>query len=149
MRVVDTNVLLYAVNASDAHHRSSVTWLDSALDGDDNVGFVWNALLGFARIATNTRLFPRALAVEEAMAQVHDWISAPSAHVLNPGERHPMILESVLTKSGSTGNLVNDAHLAALAIEHRASVVTFDRDFDRFEDVRFFSPDDLLRRKRS
>lgn len=147
MRVVDANVLLYAVNTASPQHQASVRWLDSALDGADNVGFSWNALLAFLRISTSERVFPSPLSSEEAMAQVNEWISAPSAHILNPGERHPMILESVLTGVSAAGNLVNDAHLAALALEHRASVVTFDRDFDRFEGVRAFSPEDLLRRK--
>ena len=148
MRIVDANVLLYAVNTASIQHKSSLLWLDAALDGEDNVGFAWNALLAFVRISTNARLSPSALTGDEAMAQVHEWLAAPSAHLLNPGERHPMILESVLERSGTTGNLVNDAHLAALAIEHRASVVTFDRDFERFEGVRAFSPDDLLRSSR-
>lgn len=145
MRVVDANVLLYAVNSDVPQHETSVRWLDAALDGEDNVGFAWNALLAFVRISTNPRLSPFPLSNDEAMAQVHEWLAAPSAHVLNPGERHPMILETVLKQSAGAGNLVNDAHLAALAIEHRASVVTFDRDFDRFEGVRAYSPDDLLR----
>jgi toxin-antitoxin system PIN domain toxin len=146
MRVVHANVLLYAVNTDAVHHAVSLEWLDSALDGEDNIGFAWNALLAFVRISTNPRIMPMALAADEAMAQVHEWLAAPSAHLLNPGERHPMILESVLKQSGTAANLVNDAHLAALAIEHRASVVTFDRDFDRFDGVRAFSPDELLRR---
>lgn len=145
MRVVDANVLLYAVNTGSVHHDVSLRWLDSALDGDDNVGFAWNALLAFVRISTNPRIVPTPLTSEQAVVQVQDWISAPSAHTLNPGERHPMILESVLMQTPGGGNLVNDAHLAALAIEHRASVITFDRDFQRFEGVRSYSPDDLLR----
>ncbi|MBS1906351.1 MAG: type II toxin-antitoxin system VapC family toxin [Actinobacteria bacterium] len=145
MRVVDANVLLNAVNERSAHHGVSLRWLDAALDGEDNVGFGWNALLAFVRIVTDPRLFAAPLDAEEAMTQVNEWLAAPSAHVLNPGERHPMILEGLLKASGAAGNLVNDAHLAALAIEHRASVVTFDRDFERFEGVRSFSPDDLLR----
>lgn len=148
MRIVDANVLLYAVNTASVHHDVSLRWLDTALDGEDNVGFTWSALLAFIRISTNPRLSPSPLAVDEAMAQIHDWISAPSAHVLNPGERHPMILQSVLESSEASGDMVNDAHLAALAIEHRASVVTFDRDFERFADVRAYSPDDLLRNRK-
>lgn len=78
------------------------------------------------------------------MAQVQDWIAAPSAHVLHPGERHPGILEGLLSAEGTAGNLVNDAHLAALAIENRAAVVTFDGDFSRFAGVRSYRPDELL-----
>lgn len=144
MRVVDANVLLYAVNEAAPQHAASARWLDEALDGDDNVGLSWSALLAFVRIVTNPRIMPRPLTAEEAMAQVHDWISAPSAHVLHPGERHAMILEKLLVAAGTAANLVNDAHLAALAIEHRAGVVTFDADFARFDGVRMKRPDELL-----
>ena len=144
MRVVDANVLLYAVNPAVAHHSASLTWLDRALDGDDNVGFTWSALLAYVRISTNPRIVPRAFAPAEAMAQVHDWLAAPSAHVLNPGQRYPGILDRLLTTRGAAGNLVNDAHLAALALEHRATMVTYDHDFSLFEGVRTYRPDDLL-----
>lgn len=144
MRLVDANVLLYAVNEAAPQHAASARWLDEALDGGDNVGFSWSALLAFVRIATNPRIMPRPLSAEDAMAQVHDWIAAPSAHILHPGERHAMILESLLVAAGTAANLVNDAHLAALAIEHRAGVVTFDTDFARFDGVRMKRPDELL-----
>jgi len=143
MRVVDTNVLVYAVDARSMQHRASLAWLDSALDGADDVGFSWNALLGFVRLTTNPRVFPSPLTAAEAMAQVHEWLAAPSAHVLSPGPRHPEILERLLAARGTAANLVNDAHLAALAVENRASVVTYDSDLARFEGVRAISPDDL------
>lgn len=146
MRLVDANVLLYAVNEAAPQHAASARWLDEALDGGDNVGFSWSALLAFVRIATNPRIMPRPLSGEDAMAQVHDWIAAPSAHILHPGERHAMILESLLVAAGTAANLVNDAHLAALAIEYRAGVVTFDTDFARFDGVRVKRPDELLSR---
>lgn len=145
MRVVDTNVLVYAVDSRSPQHRPSVDWLDAALDGAEDVGFSWNALLGFVRLTTNPRIFPSPLAPADAMAQVHDWLAAPSAHVLTPGERHPEILERLLVARGTAANLVNDAHLAALAIENRASVVTYDSDLARFEGVRAANPADLLK----
>ncbi|MFB8385618.1 type II toxin-antitoxin system VapC family toxin [Microbacterium sp. NPDC055910] len=146
MRVVDTNVLVYAVDTRSAQHRASVAWLDAALDGADDVGFSWNALLGFVRLTTNPRVFPSPLTASEAMAQVHDWLAAPSAHVLHPGARHAEILERLLVARGTAANLVDDAHLAALAIENRASVVTYDTDLTRFDGVRAISPDDLTLR---
>jgi len=144
MKVVDANVLLYAVNSAAPQHEESLRWLDGALDGEDTVGFGWNALLAFVRISTNPRIMPSAFAPAVAMAQVHDWISAPSAHVLSPGERHPEILERLLAERGSAANLVSDAHLAALAIEHRGSIVSYDSDFARFSGVRWATPTSLL-----
>lgn len=145
MRLVDANVLLYAVNASSVQHETARSWLDGALAGGDTVGFAWNALLAFARLTTNQRIFANPLTADEAMDQVNAWLSAPSAHVLQPGERHPGILRDLLSETGTAGNLVNDAHLAALAIEHRAEVVTYDADFRRFAGVRSRSPADLQR----
>ena len=144
MRVVDANVLLYAVNEASPQHEASARWLDEALDGGDNVGLSWSALLAFVRVATNPRIMPHPLSAEDAMSQVQDWIAAPSAHVLHPGERHAPILEALLAAAGTAANLVNDAHLAALAIEHRAGVVTFNTDFARFDGVRAKRPDELL-----
>lgn len=145
MRVVDTNVLVYAVDARSPQHAASLAWLDAALDGADDVGFSWNALLGFVRLTTNPRVFPSPLTATEAMSQVHDWLAAPSAHLLNPGVRHPEILERLLVARGTAANLVNDAHLAALAIENRAGVVTYDTDLARFDGVRAKSPEELVR----
>ncbi|MFT4259615.1 type II toxin-antitoxin system VapC family toxin [Microbacterium sp.] len=145
MRIVDANVLLYAVNSASPGHEASLRWLDEALDGNDDVGFSWSVLLAFVRISTNPRIMPHALTPESAMAQVHEWIAAPSAHVLNPGARHPEILERLLLAQGAAANLVNDAHLAALAVEHRATIVSFDSDFARFAGVRCATPESLVR----
>ena len=145
MRVVDANVLLYAVNESARHHAASREWLDRALLGEDTVGFSWIAMLAFARISTRADIFATPLTGAEAFGQLDDWITAPGGRVLNPGERHLGILPSLLDDRGTAGNLVNDAHLAALALEHRATVVSYDSDFARFGGVRAHTPDQLLR----
>lgn len=140
MNLVDTNVLLDATNESAAHHLAARAWLDRALSGAAPVGFAWLALIGFVRLATNRRLFAQPLTSAEALAQVDDWLAARSAHVLHPGPRHLDLLGRMLEAAGAAGNLTNDAHLAALAIEHKATVVTFDSDFDRFPGVRTHRP---------
>ena len=144
MRLVDANVLLYAVNANAEHHQPTRTWLDRALAGGDVVGLTWIVLLAFVRITTKVGLFPHPLAASEASGQVREWVSAPGARVLHPGSEHFRILEHLLGQVGAGGNLVNDAHLAAIAVEHRAEVVSYDADFGRFDDVRWRRPDDLL-----
>lgn len=144
MKVVDANVLLYAVNSASAHHAASRRWLDSALSGADTVGFAWVPLLAFVRLTTKTGLFPQPLAPGAAMRQVADWLGAPGAVPIGPTPRHADILTGLLEHSGVGGNLVNDGHLAALAIEHRGSVVTYDIDFGRFEGLRWQTPDALL-----
>lgn len=143
MKVVDANVLLYAVNADTGHHEASHRWLDSALNGADTVGFTWLALTAFVRISTKVGLFPNPLSPDQAMAQVQAWLDAPGARVLEPTSAHALTLARLLTQVGTGGNLVNDAHLAAIALEHRATVVTYDTDFTRFEGLRSHCPDDL------
>lgn len=143
MRVVDANVLLYAVNSDAQHHEPSRTWLDRALGGADSVGLSWVALLAFVRIVTKAGLFPHPLTAAEAMAQVGEWLDQPGAQVLHPGGAHAAILSRLLREAGG-GNLVNDAHLAALALENRAEIVSYDTDFVRFDEVVWRRPEELV-----
>ena len=144
MKIVDANVLLYAVNSAADHHEASRRWLDGALSGTDIVGFAWVPLLAFIRLTTKQGLFPSPLKPAEAMAQIKDWCAAPSAVLVNPTARHADVLSGLVAQVGAGGNLVNDAHLAALAIEHRASIVSYDADFGRFDGLRWATPESLL-----
>ncbi|MFZ0160180.1 MAG: type II toxin-antitoxin system VapC family toxin [Kineosporiaceae bacterium] len=135
MKIVDPNVLIYAVNQESEEHEAARHWLDSALTGGARVGFAWVALLAFVRLTTKPGLFPRPLAPGQAMAQVEDWLAAPGAQIVAPTARHPQILAELIEHVGTGGNLVTDAHLAALAREHRAEIVSYDRDFERFPGV--------------
>ncbi len=144
MKIVDANVLLYAVNSASEHHDASRRWLDGALSGADIVGLAWVPLLAFVRLTTKHGLFPSPLSAQEAMSRVHDWCGAPSATLVHPTARHAGVLSELVSSVGAGGNLVNDAHLAALAVEHRASVVTYDSDFGRFDGLRWDTPESLL-----
>lgn len=144
MKIVDANVLLYAVNSASEHHRASLRWLDGALSGADEVGFAWVPLLAFVRLTTKEGLFPAPLPPSRAIGQVADWLSAPSATLVAPGGRHVDILSRLVEQLGTGGNLVNDAHLAALAVEQRAAIVSYDSDFARFDGVSWATPDELL-----
>lgn len=140
MKLVDANVLLYAVNVDADRHEASRRWLDTALSGGDTVGFAWVALLAFLRIATKRGIFPSPLTSDAAVEIVEAWLAAAPAVVLEPGRRHPQLLRTLLDDTGGGGNLVSDAHLAALAIEHRCTIVSFDQDFDRFPGVERIAP---------
>ncbi len=142
MVIVDANVLLYAVNESAPQHRRTSAWIEEVLSGHESVDFAWAVLLAFIRIASLPVLFPTPLSTSEALDVVDDWLTAPPAVIVQPTTRHPAVLRGLLVDSGTGGNLVADAHLAALSVEHGARICTFDRDFSRFSGVRVFSPAD-------
>jgi uncharacterized protein len=132
MKTPDVNLLLYAVNADSPQHKAARGWLESAFAGAGGVAFCWPALLGFLRLSTRSGIFSQPLTVEQALGVVRQWIDHPAARLLAPTERHADVLASLLVAQGRGGNLVSDAHLAALAIEHGVQLGTFDRDFERF-----------------
>jgi hypothetical protein len=140
MKLVDANVLLYAINERSARHEAARRWLDEALGGDETVGFAWLVVLAFVRLSTHPAVFPRPLSTEEAIAVVEDWLAQPGAVVVEPTSGHVAVLGRLLSGAGTAGNLVNDAHLAALALEHSAEIVSFDADFSRFVGVRWRPP---------
>jgi uncharacterized protein len=140
MKIVDANVLLYAVNADAQHHAEAHEWLDHALGGGDAVGFTWVVMLAFLRISTHPSIFPNPLSVDTATEILQGWLDQPGALVIDPSARHPAILTGLLRETGSRGNLVNDTHLATIAAEHGADVASFDADFDRFKGIRRYAP---------
>jgi uncharacterized protein len=140
VQVVDANVLLYAVNEHAVHHESARAWLDSSLSGGETVGFAWIAVLAFLRLSTHATVFSRPLPPADATDVAKGWLDAPGAVVLQTGRRHLALLSGFLQETGTAGNIVNDAHLAALAIEHDAEIVSYDRDFMRFAGVRWRRP---------
>ncbi len=140
MNLVDANVLVYAVNEAEPRHEEARGWLDESLSGAGTVGFAWVVLLAFVRLSTKIGLFPRPLSVDAALGIVHQWIGDGPGVVVVPTARHLDVLASLLRSTGTGGNLTSDAHLAALAVEHGAAIVTYDRDFERFEGVRWREP---------
>jgi len=140
VKIVDANVLLYAVNTDSVHHDGSRTWLDSALSGRESIGFAWTVILAFLRVSTSATIFDRPLSPAQAAATAEDWLAQPPAVVVEPTTRHPALLAGLLTTSGTAGNLVSDAHLATLALEHNAEIVTYDTDFARFDGLRWSAP---------
>lgn len=139
--MVDANVLLYAVNRSAREHRAARRWLAEALAGGEAVAFPWTVILAFIRLATHPAVFPRPLMAEQATQACERWLAAAPALVVEPTGRHLALLAGLLAHTGTAGNVVGDAHLAALALEHGATVVSFDRDFARFEGLRSRRPE--------
>lgn len=140
MKVVDLNLLLYAVNRESAEHARASAWLERVLAGSEPVAVPWAVILGFLRLATSARVFPKPLGPAAAAEVVDGWLSAPAVVPLSPGDEHWRILRSLLDGSGTAGNLTTDAHLAALAIERGAELCSTDADFARFPALRWTNP---------
>lgn len=140
MILIDANLLLYAYNSSSEDHTKAKDCLESLLSGTEPVALCWPVITAFIRIATNPRAFPRPLSRTEAAIAVAEWLEQPQTVVLVPGDNHWTILQRMLSQGKASGALVSDAHLAALAIEHGATLYSADRDFARFPHLRFQNP---------
>lgn len=140
MILLDANLLVYAHVTSLTQHHAARSWLDSRLNGPTPVGLPWPTLLSFVRLVSNPRIFEHPQPISKAWKQVDDWLTCPVAWIPQPTERHREILGSFLTDTLGRSNLVPDAHLAALAIEHGLTLCSTDRDFARFPKLRWEDP---------
>lgn len=140
MWLVDANLLVYAHVRDFAQHEPARDWLDQQLNGTVRVGLPWASLLAFLRVVTNPRVFARPEPMADAWAQVTAWLGHENAWVPEPTERHSRILGELLLEGGVQGNLVPDADLAALALEHGLTLCSTDGDFGRFAGLRWLNP---------
>ena len=140
MILIDANVLVYAHVSSFAQHERARDWLDRQLNATTPVGLPWASLLSFLRLVTNPRVFDHPEPIAEAWRQVLAWLDCESAWIPEPGERHAELLGEFLSIPGVHANLVPDAHLAALAMEHRLVLCSTDGDFARFPALRWLDP---------
>jgi toxin-antitoxin system PIN domain toxin len=140
MMLVDANILLHAYNPRATKHLASRRWLEATLSGPELVRLAWMSVWAFLRISTNPRVFEQPLSAEEADVVVSSWLAQPGVGIVEPGERHWEILRALLRDGQSTGPLVMDAALAALALEHGATLYSTDRDFARFPGLAWIDP---------
>jgi len=140
VKLPDANVLLYAIDEDSPRHAQARAWLEGALSGTETVGLAWLVLLAVVRLSTRAVVFREPLTVSEALALVEGWLAQPNVTILHPTVRHPAILAELLGPLGAAGNLTNDAHLAALAVEHGAELCSSDADFRRFPGLRWTDP---------
>ena len=136
----DANLVLYAYNADAAGHELPRLWLEASLSSAEPFALSWQTITAFIRISTNVRAFPQPLSIREASEIVAEWLERPNVTILQPGGRHWEIFARLLDEGQVSGALVMDAHLAALAIEHGATLATTDRDFARFNKLRVINP---------
>lgn len=140
MILVDANLLLYAYVRNYPQHARARTWLNQVLNDPRRVGLPWPSLLAFLRISTSPRAFAKPVSIEESWRQIREWLEAPSSWIPRPTERHSELLERLLVDSQAAGDLVSDAHLAALAVEHGLTLCSADKDFTRFQGLNFENP---------
>lgn len=140
MILVDANLLVYARVASLQQHAAARAWLDGKLNGTAPVGLPWPSLLGFVRLIANPRIFERPEPVASAWKQVEEWLGCAPAWIPQPTDRHREVLGPLLLGHAPRANLVPDAHLAALAIEHGLIVCSTDGDFARYPGLRWENP---------
>lgn len=140
MKLPDVNLLVYAADEQAAKHRSALAWIESSLSSAETIAFAAAALVGFLRITTSPRILADPWRLSDALDVVDSWLAQPNATVVHPTTRHQAVLRDLLAPLGVGGNLVNDAHLAALAIEHGATLYSSDNDFSRFAGLHWVDP---------
>lgn len=138
--IVDANLLLYAVDATSPHHERARTWLVDQLNGDRRVGLPWPSLLAFLCLATHPSAAMAPLSAAAAWETVEEWLAVDVVWIPAATPRHAAVLGELITRHRLTGNLIPDAHLAALAIEHGVPVASIDSDFAIFDQVTWVNP---------
>lgn len=140
MKLLDANLLIYAVDTQSPRHAEARPWLERLLSGAETVALPWTVLLAFVRLSTKPSIFTSPLDGSDALDLVDGWLAQPCTTVIHPTERHSAVLRELLDELGTAGNLTSDAHLAALAIEHGADLCSTDTDFARFPGLRWTNP---------
>jgi toxin-antitoxin system PIN domain toxin len=140
VKLPDVNILLYASDEASSRYAEAHQWVGEMFSEPETVALAWVVVLGFLRISTNQRVSESPLTVREALNIVDGWLARPNVIVARPTDRHVAVLRELLVPLGVGGNLTTDAHLAALAIEHGAELVSCDADFSRFAGLRWRDP---------
>jgi toxin-antitoxin system PIN domain toxin len=138
--LVDANLLLYAEDSLSEHHERARNWWDKQLSGSDAVALCWPVVTAFIRIGTNARLHKRPLTLKEAVECVQSWIDQPCVRIIQASEQHWALFQKMLRVGNATANLVSDARLAALAVEHNCVLHSTDTDFARFRGLKWKNP---------
>ena len=140
MILVDANILLYAEDQLSPRHAKARTWWDAELSGSSPVCLCWTVLGAFIRIGTNPRVFEHPLSLDQGIARMQSWLDQPCTRIVHPTERHWVVFQQMLRDGQAGANLVTDAHLAALAVEHGCELVSTDSDFVRFPGLKWRNP---------
>lgn len=137
MTLADVNVMLHAFRADSKSHKEARDWLEGVVSGASAFGVSPQVLSGMVRISTHPKIYQKPSALDLALKYATTLLNHPRAVIVTPGNQHWSLFEDLCRKSKATGNLVQDAWLAALAIEWSCEWITYDRDYARFEGLRW------------
>jgi len=140
MQLPDVNVLVSAYRDDAPNHTSCRSWLESTLASDESFALSDLVLSGFVRVVTHRRVFALPSPVAAALQFADVLRSQPHCVPVQPGARHWGIFTRLCESAEARGNLIPDAYLAAMAIESGCEWITLDRDFSRFEGLRWSRP---------
>lgn len=142
MILLDANILLYAYIEELPQHKKVSKWLEELLlSRDESVAVVWTVATAFLRISTNKRIFKRPSSIADAADRLDELFANPMVESVVPTERHWSICSKILREMNITGDVVMDAHIAAMAVERGAAVASADKDFRRFSNfVKIIDP---------
>jgi toxin-antitoxin system PIN domain toxin len=138
--LVDSNILLYAEDELSPKHDAARKWWDEQLSGPLPVCLCWAVISSFIRLASNSRVFDNPLSVVQATKRVQSWLDQPCVRLIEPTDRHWLAFQEMLTDGQALGNLVTDAHLAALAVQYGCELMSTDADFARFPRLKWTNP---------
>ena len=140
MIVPDVNLLVFAYHEQSPNHESARQWWEGLVNGTETVGIPWAVSMGFVRLMANPRILDSPMTPSLALDHVKSWFQFAHIRPLDPEANHLTHLQNILNTSGSGANLVPDAHIAALAIEHQAVLHSYDSDFGRFPGLQWHNP---------
>lgn len=139
MILPDVNLLLYAYDSGSKLHHAARQWLEGVL-AEEEVFFSWHTITGFLRIATASNILSNPASLREAVRVVDQWLKLPNVHLIFLEKKNWPLFSSMLIDGQASGNLVMDAHLAAMAASCGATLATTDRDFTRFPSIQVVNP---------
>ena len=140
MIVIDANILLYAYQPRATQHDVCRKWLEQVFNDPAQIGLPWQTIQAFIRISTHPRVFAAPLSINEATDIVAEWLRLPQVVQIGPSDRYWAIFSDLLRDAQVRGPMVTDTALAAIAIEHGATLFSTDQDFSRFKGLKWQDP---------
>ena len=140
MILPDVNVLIYAFRSDAKEHEAYRAWLEDVVNGPSAYAIAPQVLAGVVRICTHPRILKQPSTLDDVLEFCDVLSEQPNASLVSPGERHWSIFESLCRQSRASGNLVQDAWFAALAIESGCEWITADRDYAKFDGLSWRTP---------